>query len=310
MTGCFWQALNRVGTWCKSDPTLQPSIDLPARNFVGIASNANIVVIVAENGYIYTNEPDISGSWVERTVPAPLAGSATAPHNIIWTGSKFVIASNWDGYATTLLSSDGIIWTQGIDVPNGGAGGYNDIMMQGSDIILVGLEGVAFSGDQGSSWTDATNGGGTGWYHCESSPSVSLIVGWGDSTVQRSTDGGDNWSTQALGITKNWNNITWNGAVFLISDAAGYAKTSPDGITWTDRTVSSGVSTLESLDNGSIVAFDADGSTVVSVDNGVSWSTGEDLLLSGVGEYGSTSYLDAYHAIDMWTTSGKIGAVT
>ena len=70
--------------------------------------------------------------------------------------------------------------------------------------------------------------------------------------------------------------MLWNGTVFLAvpQDAGTLAATSPDGITWTSRTLSASQSFLSGAWNGSAFClFGASSNTAVTSPDGVVWTT-------------------------------------
>lgn len=315
---CFWRAGQKVSFYCldQSDPELRPDIALPSGyNFLGIAASDDIVVVVADNGYVFTNNITLTDDWTERTTP--LTGDSDAPLNIAYDGIRFSIAGSWNASAKTLYSADGITWSQGSDIPAaGGMGGYwQDISAKpgggfiicGSDCVGEG-DGTAFSSEDAPAyryWDSVAVKGGT--HVCTAYTNNSRHI----------VDSGSGWSEEFNGFNQNWQGVVANSNVFIAYTTTGVAMRSATGLTdadWESITItgvgSSGVYTMEALSNDRLIAFGWDGSTVYSDDDGDTWSAGVDLGdHESIGQYASCAWGNRYYLIDVDTgDGGRAGA--
>lgn len=109
----------------------------------------------------------------------------------------------------------------------------------------------------------------------------------GSAYMGATSPDGLTWTNQAA-LTTRLEYCIWTGAVYIASFASvTLVKTSPDGITWTNRTLTGfappGGGTVKTFaSNGSrIVVLGTEGWTAASTDNGVTWTSSNNLASLG-----------------------------
>jgi len=153
----------------------------------------------------------------------------------------------------------------------------------------------AWSADDAASWTTVNlptyaNGSGGSWSGLAYSPTLNMFVAianGGDNNnnnVARSTDNGQSWTGTAVPNQNTWtmNGVCWAGmlGLFVIVTSAGPTTstrvlTSPDGVSWTARSLPvTGValnSVCWSSDLGLLVAV-GDNNAVYTSPDGINWT--------------------------------------
>ncbi len=110
------------------------------------------------------------------------------------------------------------------------------------------------------------------------------------SNIYTSTDGGATWAFKATPTTQTLYAVAWDAtnSQFVATGRSGTIITSPDGITWTDRSIAGATLDINGIaeNNGLLVGVGTDfGGTsraVYSTDAGVTWNYG---LNTGSGLY-------------------------
>ena len=82
------------------------------------------------------------------------------------------------------------------------------------------------------------------------------------------------WVQQTLPVSAQWTSITYGNGLFVAVASLGtIAATSPDGVTWTQRTIPSGDWQSVTYGNGLFVAIGAQGNnSVITSPDGVNWT--------------------------------------
>lgn len=207
----------------------------PGEEMSGIVWSGTQFVAV---GWGVLTSPD-GVSWTSRQVPVDwrLEG-------VTWGGSQFVAFGHSapDGRTNIVTSSDGVTWTER-SIP--------------SSVECVDVQDVAWSGDR--------------------------FVAVGGCTTLSSSDGAT-WSAQRLQIDGRLVGVTWGGSQFV---AVGYVPgpressggftstraiivTSPDGVTWTQRSAAASGLKDVAWSGEQLVAV---GDAILTSPDGVTWST-------------------------------------
>ncbi|HEX7260900.1 MAG TPA: PKD domain-containing protein, partial [Luteolibacter sp.] len=105
-----------------------------------------------------------------------------------------------------------------------------------------------------------------------------VFVAVGDAgTILHSSDGGATWTSQTAPGAASLSGIAYGGGVFIaVGDTAVY--TSPDGISWTDRSAGTGIASWHSFKDvafthGSFIAGGWYSGLRISTDGGITWQT-------------------------------------
>jgi hypothetical protein len=163
----------------------------------------------------------------------------------------------------------------------------------------------------GTSWVSGGSFSGTYRPECIASNGVSNFViggsaGGGSATFEArySTNSGSTFNTSSTPVSGSWAAVGFGNSMFMMADRInGYIITSPDGVTWTNKT-GLGVTGANSIAYGAskwLVGITSGGATTFkySTDNGATWnnsgalpeSAGIESLIyvSGVGFVGGSS---------------------
>ncbi|MES3036759.1 MAG: hypothetical protein V4736_02540 [Bdellovibrionota bacterium] len=197
--------------------------------------------------------PVIWGGSLFCTVSYRSNCAATTPDGINWTVSKLPLIADW-----TALGWNGTIFC---------AVAYN------SDYAATSPDGLA--------WTQRTLPVSAKWNSIQAKGSVFALIG-NDTRTLVSSDG-ISWTQGTMcsvDVNPAWDRICWNGTVFCATTNGTYNSliTSPDGITYTSRTIpySGKIYTKVAAINGVICIASPNGGPGVlvirSTDNGVTWA--------------------------------------
>ena len=181
---------------------------------------------------------DPARTWSQR------ASGTTATLTSLAAGPNQLVAAGDNG--TVLTSPDGTTWTTR-SLPDWGGNIYlRSVTWDGTRFIVAGKDydnawvSVLYTSSNGSTWTRRykSTTPDTWLQSVASSGPVGVAVGI-NGQVLRSTDG-TTWAPVAVGAlgSANATGIAWGGGRFaLVVGVANAAKvfTSPDGLTWTDR---------------------------------------------------------------------------
>jgi len=130
----------------------------------------------------------------------------------------------WSATTANLPSS-----TTWVDVAYGG----------GVWIAVSNTNAVAYSADDGDNWTAGTGLSSSQWGSVTWGNNRFVAVSSSNGTLAAySINGGANWTETTLPSTQAWQHVEYGQGVFLAVSATNNGATSPDGITWTARTMS------------------------------------------------------------------------
>lgn len=235
------------------------------------------------------------------TTLSGLIGSV--PSNTPWTsvaggsigGASYSIARAPNG---NLVTNDGANTTAQYSTDNGVTWTASSAMAINAELFAAGSTAVigtvrntdttatTVSTTNGTSWTAGGSFAGTYRPECIASNGVSNFViggsaGGGASTSEArySTNSGTTWNTSSTPSGGNWAAVAFGNSLFMMVDrTSGNVITSPDGVTWTNRT-SLGAAGAAAIAIGGttwMVALVSGGATTFkySTDNGVTWNTG------------------------------------
>ena len=223
--------------------------------FQSVASSGTTLLATSGGSNVWLSTDGLT--WKPQTVTLP---DQTSLGNLIWDGSRWVAFN--DNYSTPqslLVSTDGATWTKLADLPSydtstGLSRNINALAYTGTRYVVAG--GFMDSNNQSSSLPPylATTSDGTDWQE------ISL---------------GDFSATTGNQVRE----VVWTGSQLVLVGTNDMVFTSPDGTTWTKRTMTSGGMYISALTwtGTQLVAFSrnfmtgGNGTTYTSTD-GVAWT--------------------------------------
>lgn len=237
------------------------------------------------------------------TTLAGLIGSV--PSNTPWTsvaggsigGASYSLARAPNG---NLVTNDGANTTAQYSTDNGVTWTASSAMAINAELFAAGSTAVigtvrntdttatTVSTTNGTSWAAGGSFAGTYRPECIASNGVSNFViggsaGGGASTSEArySTNSGTTWNTSSTPSGGNWAAVAFGNSLFMMVDRInGYVITSPDGVTWTNKTaLGFSVSAVGGVAYGGgawLIAAVSGGNTAFkrSTDNGATWTDG------------------------------------
>ena len=287
-----------------------------ANSLLSVATGSGITVAVGISDTILAYGSGVSNTWSPAAIP-PANFSVTSA---AWTGTRFVAAAG-NGFA---LSSDGSAWaTEACDPynpPYPSCPFYytppRALAANGSRLVAIDTSGSWVSSDDGTTWGPHTSFGSY-W--------AMQGIAWGNnnwvavgnaSTVATSTTG-TAWTIQDLSSLPSYDlyDAAWNGTIFVAVGNNGILS-SPDGVTWTDRTPLSFSGMLRGVawGNGRFVATGLNGAVATST-NGTVWTeqasgmtdhlfdvawTGSRFVAAG-GKFSGSGFIAASQNGVLWT---------
>jgi hypothetical protein len=205
-------------------------------------------------------------------------------YDVLWSGDRFMAV----GKNVILSSPDGIAWTQVKQINTMDTFRLEGVASSGSTFAAVDSYSgqILASNDYGESWFKILTGtNGREFWEITCSGSLFVAVGGvlqpGSDTVRylvaTSADGVD-WSLDCLGIPGELFDVTWTGTQFvavggltLPADGAPIV-TSPDGTTWTSRSVDISDPLLAVGSGGGLIIAVGYNGTIVTSEDGVIWT--------------------------------------
>ncbi|CAN5159328.1 hypothetical protein BH09BAC4_BH09BAC4_05180 [soil metagenome] len=273
-----------------------------------------------------STQPGWSG-WVRRLLYCSLLGLTvlTAGAQTNWTAqpqlpnrySLFDMAYGAGRYVTVgdyglvRVSTDGEAWTT---LPQGPlqVEGLSGIVYGNNRFVVVGYKGGVMTSTNGLTWTKRvsgtnevlqaiTYGGGT-------------FVGVGmNGILITSTDGGTTWTKQVSGTTEQFTAVAYGGGGYggnlFVAVGVGIIKTSPDGITWTTRTLSNkyGLGSITTGPKGNFVAVG--GYSVLTSPDGLTWTS--NMISDPVLRLKSIAYSPAFNEyVSLSSIRGNVATST
>lgn len=212
---------------------------LPAGSQVVAAAYGNGVFVALENATGYADTSPDGVTWTRRAMPA----GTTNWGWLIFAAGVFVAgaAASYSG-ASVATSPDGITWTMRTTAHTMGPMAFS-----GGLIVSVGVGSLNFvqTSPDGITWTTVTNIntqlGITGnWQMVAYGGGAFVAVDNLAQQVVVSVDNGATWTLHALpaGLGDPYVNVVYGAGLFVAVMAnENLVATSPDGATWTPRTL-------------------------------------------------------------------------
>lgn len=252
-------------SWDMGDGVVKDNSPTIAHSWIQGGSYDIAVTISDMKGGAFTLQSTITvtdplNSWTARTsgTTYDLHGIAANDSHVVAVGGSYSDAQTFRG-AVILRSSDGITWT---NVTPGGSV-YNmifyDVCWTGSEFLacnrnydfgIPGWQGEVWSSSDGSNWTRVyqTAVANTPLYAITTDGSGVVVAAGFSGTVARRTSGGA-WSAVAAGIpsTQGMRGAAYGENTYVLvghpneNTGSETVWTSPDGLTWTERTSGTGL---------------------------------------------------------------------
>jgi len=242
-----------------------------SENLYGLTYSDSLWVAVGAAGTIVTSADGLS--WAART--SPVSGGLIDLTGVTWNGSLFVAVGS---QGTILTSADGISWTQQTS-PTGDsftAIGSTSSLLVASTFPYPGSTSAFYTSTDGVTWVQRAPGIGS---YNDIIYAGGQWVAAGSYAVARSPDG-INWTVSSNGPGNSigyLEAVTYDGGQYLavggLSDGSVY--TSPDAVTWSLRASEQSLRALaRSPVDGRVVAVATSDLSLVSTDDGASWTFG------------------------------------
>jgi hypothetical protein len=192
-------------------------------------------VAVGSGGTVLTSPNGIT--WTPRS-----SGTALPLNDLIYTGQQWVAIG---AGGVVLTSPDGITWTERT---SGTPAILNSIVHAGTQFVIVGWDGIILTSPDAMTWTerlpvlgrqDSVHGGEGGILGGEDLHSVawtgSHLVAVGHHGSVLTSPDGITWTERSSGTTSALTSVVWDGKQLVAASTFGELFTSPDAITWTPR---------------------------------------------------------------------------
>jgi uncharacterized protein YmfQ (DUF2313 family) len=147
--------------------------------------------------------------------------------------------------------------------------------------IAVGNSGKILRSPDGFTWTSDPTGitanlRGIAWNGLAYGPSICFVVVGAGGKIYTGTSPGGPWTLRTSGTIEDLTGAAWTGSLFVVFGANNTILTSPDGITWTPRSVSAGATfgfSGVAFDGvGTVIAAGYGSDVAISTNGGVTWS--------------------------------------
>jgi hypothetical protein len=200
--------------------------------------------------------------------------------NLSYVGAKFLFSISATT-STVAHSSDGITWTNTTLVMNTGTG---KPAFDGTNYYVAGSAGKVARTTDFSSWTITTPSNSTHTYVAAAFGNGTLVLAGNDGVIVTSTNSGSTATIRTSGATAVINDVVWdsvNSVFIAVTRGAGpIVITSPDGITWTDRTPSgyNGDTRGLATSNGVTIGIQSSNTSHVYSTDGTTWTRYNPLL--------------------------------
>lgn len=245
-------------------------------NGMWIAINPNPFIAVSTNG--------VNWSLKEPFVGA--TGRLASPTGISFANGVFIITTNYSNTSAGTqvhVSSDGINWSR-TDVAPASLYTLKPIYCAGEWFLMNSTSSTAWyrSGDNGTTWFaySPNSGAATGWTARATNGIGTTIFGGhitSTSAISSSINAGASWIAQTT-PNGTFGALAYGNGMFVALDTPGTASTvaasSPDGVTWTARTLpTSSIWRSVTYGNGIFLALSNTGTNAATSTDGMTWTT-------------------------------------
>jgi uncharacterized delta-60 repeat protein len=237
-------------------------------NLYGIDFANGQYVLVGGSAGLFTS-PDLA-LWTPRQPGGLVPLDNTNPLSGLARGAgRYVVTTNATvPTGVTLVSTDGVTWTQG---NLGAAENASSVAFLNGKFFATTNSGKIFSSADGLTWTGATTPVTTQLLRVSFGAGRYVAVGV-SGVILTSTDGAT-WAAATSGITSTLVGVGFLNNQFVAGGDAGRILTSPDGLTWTARTTTyTGSIRRFAYGAGLYVAACQFGRQILTSPDGVAWT--------------------------------------
>jgi len=254
-----FRSTNGGSTWGSSTRSTASSDGYLLSGFAGMAASSSVVAGInayfsgSQLGYSTTpisTSTDNGATWSDVAVSTQGFGipAGTVMRGIVYGNGRFVAVgvkggyvssatpygSNFDLFSTALTSTDGVSWNTVRMASGGAAYAYANSSLFMSPLSVAYGNGK-FIAVGASTGMDIPYSSGSVAYG-----KVQYTSANGTRNIMKSTDNGATWSTvsNALPVSSVWSSVTYAAGQWVAFQASGNSyATSPDGETWTARSL-------------------------------------------------------------------------
>ena len=267
-SGTYGVALTYVGTLATGTAILTNtgvgSITIGADGGKGYTANPTVSIVDTTAKYVAIASGTIGTSYLPTsaaanaawTVGGNLQAGFTDAAAVAYGGGIFVAVGGTAKGASAPLSAVALTWTSRT-LPTLGAGTYSAITYGNGTFVAIatGSNATAYSLN-GSTWVaGGTMPSSTTWSSIAYGNGRFVAIATGTRSAAISLDKGITWKTVTPGLPSalTWTKIAYGQGLFAaIASGGTTVATSPDGITWTVRTMPGASSTWKGLAFGNV----------------------------------------------------------
>ena len=230
------------------------------------------------------------GNGVFVAVANSTTAAATSPDGITWTARTmpssipwssvaygngvFVAVANHSASSSVATSPDGITWTART-VPTTL---YLGSVAYGNGVFVAPSRSssTCVVSSDGITWTshNITGGGGGGWESIGFGNGVFVVTYNGLVSYVVTSPDGVTWTNRTMPSSQRWKSVAYGNGVFVaIVQNSAVAATSPDGITWTARTLPSSGNRIAIAFGGGLFYVPEVGTIAYTSPDGITWAT-------------------------------------
>ncbi len=226
-------------------------VDTDYLGYSGLGYTSTPSVIISDSNSKFLSISRTSNTSCYQTSSA-LGSAWTAGGNLpttTWSGVAYGVVSGTPIFvavgstANAASTGDGTSWT-GRTIPTLGAGTYSDVVFGNGTFVAIstGNNATAISSN-GTTWTAGGNlPSSTTWVSVAYGNGRFVAIASGGRSVAYSIDKGANWTAAPVGLPASltWTKVAYGQGLFMaIATGTNQCATSPDGINWTARTLTS-----------------------------------------------------------------------
>jgi hypothetical protein len=190
------------------------------------APSLGLWALTLGSGSVITSTTATTSSWTVRTTPFTGCGTPKYNYRMTWAASLGLFVAVHQSSLNPITSPDGINWTSRTGAGTGA--GWKDIVWAASISTFVAIQANASSqvltSTNGTTWTARNVSGASKSFNAIAwSPSLVLFVAVGGNTLQTSPDG-ITWTNRTAYNAEDWNTISWSPTLSLFVAGSDAAR--------------------------------------------------------------------------------------